>query len=365
MLEARVPEARITSATLRIWTTDFVLELADRVEQTAGQINAQTDLRDIQRNAMLWKINSVQAAFRAASRRDALAAYIDVWVLCRQTTEFLDGGLGSDSFGPCQSIALKTSRDLESRIEEIGMAMLKPEKAKRKMTASRRLVDEFVQQHPLQSLYFQRESVSGRAESLVLQASSDFSDIAVSVEQDLMTTQRLATIHAEFMLTLTLWQVQLMLHDARASEVIAESVAALKGVPDQMHQATSRDVPQVVEKEVSRALAALTDERKTAIGEVEGMRADTLEFVQQERQAIVAQITKERMAAIEELRAERVAVMADLRIITRESTDSAMSGARGLIDHLINRLALIAGGFALSTAIVIAAFLIYLRARDG
>jgi len=365
LLEARIPEARITSATLRIWTTDFVLEFADQVEHTADQISAQTESRDIQRNALLWKINSVQAAFRAASRRDALAAYIDVWVLCHQMNEFFDHGQGSDSFGPCQSVAVQTARDLESRIEEIGTAMLEPEDAERKMADSRRRVEEFVQQHPLKSMYFHRDSLSGRPESLILHASSDFGEIAVSLEQDLMAMQRIVTIHAEFMPTLTLWQVQLMLHDARASEVIEESVAALRDVPDQIHQAATSDIPRVVGEEVSRALAALTAERKSTIDSVNEMRSDTLEFVQQERAAVVDQITKERMAAIEEVRAERLAVMDDIRIITRESTTSAMSGARNLIDHFINRLTIIAGGFALIAVIMVAALLVYLRTRSA
>src|SRR5262245_64446569 len=80
LLETHAPEARITSAELRLWTYDFTLDFADRIEEAADQIKAQSPSAEIRRNTLLWKINAIQAAFRAASRRDALAAFFDVWV---------------------------------------------------------------------------------------------------------------------------------------------------------------------------------------------------------------------------------------------------------------------------------------------
>ena len=38
LLEKRTPEARITSAQLRTWTNDFILDFADRIEEAADQI---------------------------------------------------------------------------------------------------------------------------------------------------------------------------------------------------------------------------------------------------------------------------------------------------------------------------------------
>ena len=363
LLESTVPEARISSATLRIWTIDFVLEFADRVAEAADQVGVQTDSRDIQRRALLWKINSVEAALRAASRRDAFAAYVDVWVLCHQMTNFFEHGHGRDLFGPSQAAVLQIARDLEARIEDIGMAMLKPEEAERKMASGRKRVDEFVQHHPLQTLYFQRDSLSGRAESLVLQTSSDFGEIAASLEQDLMTMQRLVAIHGEFMPTLTLWQVQLMLHEAKASDKLADSIAALQAIPAQIQLAASTDVPRVVSDEVTRLQATITAERTAALDAVDAMRLETLAFVQKERDLILDQISRERVATIDELRAERRIVMDEIRAITRDSTASAMSGAKDLVDHFTARLMILIGGLALFTMLGAAGLIILLRTR--
>ena len=106
LLERRTPEARITSAQLRIWTNDFILDFADRIEEAADRIKAQESAPEIRRNSLLWKINATQAGFRAASRRDALIAFADVWILCRQMTVFFEVGGGEG----CRSVIRKTSQ---------------------------------------------------------------------------------------------------------------------------------------------------------------------------------------------------------------------------------------------------------------
>ena len=42
------------------------------------RILARTSQPNVRRNALLWKKNGIAAAFRAASRRDPLAAYLDL-----------------------------------------------------------------------------------------------------------------------------------------------------------------------------------------------------------------------------------------------------------------------------------------------
>jgi hypothetical protein len=61
LLEQRHPETRINSGQLRLWTNDFILDYADRIEEAADRIKAQEPSAEIKRNTLLWKINAMQA----------------------------------------------------------------------------------------------------------------------------------------------------------------------------------------------------------------------------------------------------------------------------------------------------------------
>ena len=117
LLEQQAPTARLSSRKLRVLVTDYVPQFGHRVEQAADEILAQSSDPHLRRNALLWKSNAIAACFRAASRPDPFGAYLDVWILTRQMTQFFEQPSAHPVFGPWQARALETSRQLEAPLD--------------------------------------------------------------------------------------------------------------------------------------------------------------------------------------------------------------------------------------------------------
>jgi hypothetical protein len=279
-------------------------------------------------------------------------------------TVFFESGPGKDSFGASQDVAIMTAKGLESRIEEIRVAMVKPEHAERMLAAGREFIGTFAQAHPLKSLYFQRDSLSGRSETIVLPDSANFGTIASGLEQDVITLQRLVSAYMEYMPTLARWQAELMLYDVEKSPLVVDSVSVLEEMPILVREAMTAQVPRLVSGQMTRALTAVSTERINTLTGLEGMRADTLKFVEQERNAVIAEINRQRVATIEQVGEERKAALEEVRSIARESTGSALSVGKELIDHLFWRLAMLVGAVALCVALGAGVLVTVMRARD-
>lgn len=363
LLEHQTPEARINSAQLRVWTYDFILDYADRIEEAADKIKARESSPEIKRNSLLWKINATQAGFRAASRRDALSAFADAWILCRQMTVFFESGPGNTSFGASQEVAIATAKGLEARLEEMRMAMVTPEAAERRLQEGRELVWAYAQAHPLKTLYFQRDPVSGRSDFRPLPDSSGLGAIASGMEQDVITLQRLLSAYLEYLPTIARWQAELMLYDVEQNPLVGESVSVLKEMPVLVRDAMTKHVPQLMNVQMTRALSALTLERVNALSGLENMRASTLQFVEEQRATVIGEIDRQRLATIEQVKDERKASLQEIRAIAHESTDSALAVGKELIDHLFWRLAVLAGGIALCLGLGAAVMVTTMRAR--
>ena len=364
LLERRTPEARITSAQLRTWTNDFILDFADRIEEAADQIKSRESSPEIRRNSLLWKINATQAGFRAASGRDALIAFADVWILCRQMTVFFEAGAGKEVFGDSQDIAVTTAKLLEARMEELRIAMVKPEYAEQKLQQGREVVAKFAEPHPLKSLYFQRDSISGRTDSIVISESASFGAIASGMEQDVITLQRLLSAYMEYMPTLVRWQAELMLYDVEKSGLVVDSVSVLKEMPIMVRDAMTMQVPQLVSSQMTKALSALSTERMHAMNGIDSMRMSMLNFVVQERTAIVEEIDRQRVATIEQVTDERKAALQEIGAIARESTGSALSAGKELIDRLVWRLGMLAAALGIFIALTGGVLLTIIRSKS-
>jgi len=115
---------------------------------------------------------------------------------------------------------------------------------------------------------------------------------------------------------------------------------------------------------MTRALSAVSMERVNALSGLEDMQADTLQFVQREREAVVGEIDRQRVATIQEVSEERKAALNEIQAIARESTGSALSVGKDLIDHLIRKLALLAGAIGLFLLLGGGALVMFMRSRD-
>jgi hypothetical protein len=279
-------------------------------------------------------------------------------------TIFFESGPGKDAFGLSQDIAITTAKALEARIEEIRMTMVRPEDAERMLQEGREMVAKFADPHPLKSLYFRRESISGRSDTIVLPDSASFGAIASGMEQDVITLQRTLSAYLEYMPTLVRWQAELMLYDVERSGSVADSVSVLKEMPILVRDAMTTQVPQLVSGQMTRALSALSRERMNTVAGLEDMRMATLEFVAQERIAVVGEIDNQRVATIEQVSEERKAALKEIGAIARDTTGLVQSVGKELIDHLMWRLAVLFGAFGIVFALIGGILLGLMRSRN-
>ena len=128
LLERHSEIAGMSSVELRAIVDDLVLQYASRVELAADQISTHADDPQVLKNALLWKSNGISACFQAATGRDPLAAFLNIWILNKQSLDLFQRSNESALFGSAQSVAIDTTLQLEQSfdqiLERIGMRTL-------------------------------------------------------------------------------------------------------------------------------------------------------------------------------------------------------------------------------------------------
>ena len=131
-----------------------------------------------------------------------------------------------------------------------------------------------------------------------------------------------------------------------------------------VRDAMTMQVPQLVSSQMTKALSALSTERMHAMNGIDSMRMSTLNFVMQERTAIVEEIDRQRVATIEQVTDERKAALQEIGAIARESTGSALSAGKELIDRLVWRLGVLAAAFGIFIALTGGVLLTIIRSKS-
>lgn len=145
----------ITSAQLRGQVYDFTSRYATVIEGAADRIIAETDDPTVRERALVWKLEAIPQVHRAAFKPDPLFGLIDTAVLCGQLVEFFTRGAGSDLFGDRQHIAVEAVEWLDREVWRLGESVTLSGDPSR----TRREVAQFVAEHPIDDLYFLRDSV--------------------------------------------------------------------------------------------------------------------------------------------------------------------------------------------------------------
>ncbi len=155
--------------------------------------------KEIQLNALSWKINASQAAKNTIFQTDPEIALLDTWILTALMTDFFKDGDGTQLFGNSQSIATETSQRLLNKIDTIAANTFR-----KRYDEARAFVDSIRKNEPFISGRFYRETVFNDwyhyqqiPDSLIIinegtlpQALSDFSTrMSVGTEQTMRETQ--------------------------------------------------------------------------------------------------------------------------------------------------------------------------------
>ena len=367
LLEQESPNAKVSSRQLRIVLDDLVLQYSSQVELAADQIIAENNDPQVRKNALMWKMNSIASCFQAASRRDPLGAYFDIWILNKQSLGLFENPSDSPLFGESQLIAISATQEIETIMTAV-LDLIGDD-----LPVNEAFANTFAREHPINDLYFKRASITANytkyIDSIKIKG-PELLGVVGDIDQQLDQIQRLSSMYAEFLPKQARWNGELMIMETLQSNAVIASLQnmslAANGVATIAD--TTQAIPRLIERERNLLNDAITDQRVATMETLETMRAETLNSFQAERISVMGQIESERDAVLNAVQEQRIAATKDLsqlgedsfakmdQVIDAKIEDIAQHGSE-LIDHGFQRLLQLLGAVAVLTLLFVAAFL--------
>jgi hypothetical protein len=334
LLEQLTPEAQLSSHQLRVLVSDFALRFNSRVEEGADRIIAQAPDSEIRKNAILWKKNATSSAFRAASRTDPLAAYLDIWILNRQMVALFVSPEGSRLFGPRQTIAVDTCRHLEPDLKGIYRAIGAD------LPLGEDFVSQFAADYPIRNLYFERESLSTCYVQAINEPTRELYQAVGQLQENLADLQKLSMVYAEHLPKQARWEAELLLLDSADIEMVARPLAQFSAMTDSIAQVTPivTSLPELVQHETRVMRQFVSGERLDTMLRIDRMRQATMGDIQRERFAVLDALREERAVVGEQIDASLARALSAANEISRQRTDELAVHGEVLIDHAVGRV---------------------------
>jgi len=380
-------KAPFTEHEVRARLNGFVRVFAGVVATTADGIREEAGPDSpVGEHALLWKIHAVPACISAASDPDPLAGFLDVFVLARQMTAYLEEGIGRNRFGPFQDRAIEASQSLVARLEVISEELAGPEQT----ATTRGNVERFVANHPLRDDHFTRDSSIPLLRQLTSGPETSVWGALSKVEETVQDLTERVSLYVELLPQVARWQVELVLNDALEHSRLRGSLEDVAQLRESVLEALERLDPILTgEKELSiqagasdrlltqidsrvdDAFSDLRVERDALLEAADARIADLKQTLQSERETILASIDTQRVDTLETIRAEREAILTDVERQTKEALarvdelaarriEDAAARAEALLDGAMGRafryaLALLGAAFVGAVVLVVLA----------
>jgi hypothetical protein len=261
---------------LGVWAASF----ASLVGTTADQIRAESQDRNVRRNAVLWQLRMIPLVRLAAFHPDAQTGYVASLALAVAQREYLTEGEGRALFGEQQAMAVDAASRLERDVAELGAGFL----SRRQLSRLREQVDGVIAQHPIRGVFAseglihafsdpsQRETFSWvtNIPMAPFRALSGVSDTAQAV-QNFNETAREFTAVLNNLPQLSRWQLELLLYDTEELETVQRALAAAEsvGAGAQGLSTAAGSLPE----DLGTELAAQLREAKSALAELDSALA--------------------------------------------------------------------------------------------
>jgi hypothetical protein len=364
LLEKNAMDTHLSSDQLRVLVNDFAVHFAYSIEADADFILAEASDPAIRQNALRWKSNGISACYRAAARRDPLAAYMDVWILNKQMAQLFRSPPGQHLFGPWQPVALRGCQRREQRLRAISDALGTNLPIDEKFAAT------FAADYPVHDLYFNRESLATRYIEAVEAPTREMFQAIASLRNNVEELRKLSMIYAEHLPKQARWEAELLLADAsristvqRPIQDFAVTTQSIARVAD-----TVEGIPEIIAHERHALHEIVRQERRDTLREVDRMRQETMSQLEGERALVLNTLRDERAAVLDALRDERVAVSRQLDghmattvrqadDITQRRVDQLAQHGNELVDHFFWRtwqLCAVVGVLAVTVLLLLA-----------
>ena len=329
----------VSARELRLRVYDYGLTFSAEVEQAADFIMSAAADPDIERRALLWKVNAITVMNQAVFQIDPLAAVIDATAFSYQMRAFFADGAGQDLFGPWQPVALAVSDTLQKRSIDMMLAAARA----RDVPAAREFVMAWSEANPIENLLFVRRSTTTQWAHAVTEESVSAMSAVVHLDasfDDLLARMR---IYAGELPKQARWQAELAALNIMEERQIQEFLGAIDAIEVDIDSIEIRfdEFVIMVDAMYSEAWQHLAVQQSQATDDANAMLATALAGITAEREAVMAVIMAERLEAMAQAETQVRSVMAE-----------AVLEMRGLVDHLVWRLAQLLAGFLVAAGLV-------------
>lgn len=358
-IEAQVQpqqDLAVTQNQVRLRMRALVDPLCGEIEQAADAIIAGTTDRAVQQAALRWKIEGVQALRKALFESDPFTAVSDTWVLFYQMADYFETGPGREALGPASAQAAATCRRLEGEFTQIAAAMT----VSGDIAKARAFARTWAADHPIRYAIADRESILSRVFERDLPDALSAGEAVAGMTTMLDDLNRRLEVYSAQLFRQARWEAERfkveLLADLAADQAVPLAERAVQSAeravgtverlapPIERAASVAQDVPKVVAVERETAFKALHD-----------ALARTIQFVHDERLAVLDGLTQERSAALREL---HDTLAAERQALTSEVEQLSLK----VVDHAMGQLARLLGA-AMAAAVMAACLGLFLVRR--
>ena len=124
---------------------EFSTRFSLHVQAAANEIAVHVTDNRMRKQTVYWKLFAIPYCREAVLRREPVAAFVDVWVLCFQMREYFSTGEGRNAFGDQTHLAAESAELIYRDISRIAAMVLSEDQIEQ----ARQGMMEFAEEHPI------------------------------------------------------------------------------------------------------------------------------------------------------------------------------------------------------------------------
>jgi hypothetical protein len=341
--------AAVSTEALRERSRALAAQLIAVIDDAGDRIARSSDDSAVQRAAVAWKRDTVDALYTALFFHEPAIGLLDAWAMLIQTEDRLSSPEAKLRFGAAADEALAVVRAAERRVAETfvwAKPTGDPEQVRAKLA-------RWAAEHPVEgSLATRRRLGEDLAQWSAAADLTTFSAVPAMEAELRGITARLDLLQT-VLPRAVMWDAEILFYDRGGpalKQALRRADEGMARFDELLRWLGSEGLQQIAEGERKAAIAAI-DQQRIAIGEL----------VDRERSEVSALVARERALILEQVARERVQLMADVQKATAQATRDAKVAAQDVADHVLLRVALLVGGAILLWA---AATLVLRRAAS-
>ncbi|HEX4389455.1 MAG TPA: hypothetical protein VH109_12590 [Steroidobacteraceae bacterium] len=327
LISLKSPERPLSTrdANARVLTRQYSSYFIVTVERCADAISAEDE--QAASNALRWKIAAVSESERAATQMSPMMSLLDTWTFSLQMRDFLAAGApGAALFGIQQDKAQLAALGLAEDADALARKVIPAAEFER----YNNFAQQYVREHPLQSLSFVRPSV------VVLWSRDTGADVKLvdtlgTIPEAMGNAGDTMKIFAENVPPLTMWKAELALREAGYSK--GDVHAALAQLDQRLGRlsAVAQDAPELVHG----AVADVRESVDEIVARLDAVSGALIRELSVERAALAEDVRGEREAAVAAINSQRQAIAADAGRLAHEIVQSSGEQVRILAREMI------------------------------